>query len=367
MQISHPQGPWHLLNTQGSSETPDTRTRHVRRESNQSFRAACDLNVVGTRSGIRIPPPQTPPIQGLNVLSGYRCTCRIGCGILSPRRESLQSHLSKHGIHCKGAHGALYKEVTMQNFSTGRRPLYFIVNTSATREKVEEGSTAGKAKFGEGTDPGASEAVDAIAALSDGDDGARAQSREYADGGDSPRDPFEEGLEPSPEPSPCSSPANRPSPAELLGSSSKHQHSSALARSLPPGISDPELLSQPTLISSPISTGTLFAHTVFQTKQQDTGKIRICLASDIRAPHSDIITLNPSQVDVESYCGLLKSQWILDQEGRTKLVFHPAGGEQIPIFNRMMFHAAVTYQVDRKADMVTFSAAVRRDGWFRFW
>lgn len=180
--------------------------------------------------------------------------------------------------------------------------------------------------------------------------------------------PFEEGLEPtSPELSPCSSPTNRPSPAELLGSSSKPQHSSALARSLPPRISDPELLSQPTLISSPISTGTLFAHTVFQTKQQDTGKIRICLASDIRAPHSDTITLNPSQVDVERYCGLLKSEWILDQEGRTNLVFHPAGGEQIPIFNRMMFHAAVTYQVDRKADMVTFSEAVRRDGWFRFW
>lgn len=58
----------------------------------------------------------------------------------------------------------------MQSFSTGRRPLYFIVNTSATLEKVEEGSTAGKAKFGEETNPRASEAVDAIAALSDDDD-----------------------------------------------------------------------------------------------------------------------------------------------------------------------------------------------------
>lgn len=126
--------------------------------------------MVGTRSGIKIPPPEAPPIQRLDVLLGYRCTCRIDCGFLSPRRESLQNHLSKQGIHRKGAHGALYKEVAMQNFSTGRRPLYFIVNTSATREKVEEGSNAGKANFGEGTDPGASEAVDAIAALSDGDD-----------------------------------------------------------------------------------------------------------------------------------------------------------------------------------------------------
>lgn len=116
----------HLTQEHGMSEE----------KASQAFRAACDLNVVGTRSRIRIPPPQTPPIQGLNVLSGYRCTCRIGCGFLSPRRESLQSHLFKHGIHCKGAHGALYKEVAMQNFSTGRRPLYFIVNTSATREKV---------------------------------------------------------------------------------------------------------------------------------------------------------------------------------------------------------------------------------------
>ena len=173
----------------------------------------------------------------------------------------------------------LYKEVAMQNFSFSRRPLYFVANTSATREKVDEGSTAGKANFGEETDLWASEAVDAIAALSDGDDGTRAQSREYADGQDSPRDPFEEGLEPSPEPVPSSSPANRPSPAELLGSSSKPLPSSAVARSLPPGISDPEL-SQPTLISSPTPTGTHFAHTVFQTKQQDTRKMHICLASD---------------------------------------------------------------------------------------
>lgn len=126
-------------------------TKHLTQEhgmseekASQVFRAACELTVVGTRSGIKIPPPEAPPIQGLDVLLGYRCTCRIGCGVLSPRRESLQIHLSKHGIHRKRPHGALYKEVSMQNFFTGRRPLYFVVNTSATREKVEEGSTAGK-------------------------------------------------------------------------------------------------------------------------------------------------------------------------------------------------------------------------------
>lgn len=97
------------------------------------------------------------------LLLGYWCTCKIGYGFLSPRRESLQIH------------------------------------SSATREKVEEGSTAGKPDVGQRTDPGASEAVDAIAALIDDDNGARAQSRKYADGEDSPRDPFEGGLEPSPE------------------------------------------------------------------------------------------------------------------------------------------------------------------------
>lgn len=122
--------------------------------------------------------------------------------------------------------------------------------------------------------------------------------------------PLKGGLEPSPEQARYSSPANRTSPAELSGSSSKPQPSSALARSLPPVISDPELLSQPTLISSPISTGTLFAHTVFQTKRQDTGKTYICLASDIRN-HS---RSKPGR--------LRKLQWSLEKWGHSRSGWH---------------------------------------------
>lgn len=58
-----------------------------------------------------------------------------------------------------------------------------------------------------------------------------------------------------------------------------------------------------------------------------------------------------------NYCDLLRNEEILDQEGKVNLGFQPTGGERIPILNQMMFRTAVTYQVDRKVDIVTFSAA----------
>lgn len=342
----------HLLEAHSMSEE----------KSRQAFRAAWELHVAGTRSEIIFPPPEAPPIQGLKVQPGYMCTAETGCPFLSPQKDSLYSHLSRHGIHRKDeANGALYNNVSIQNLFPGKRPLYIIVN--GTPENLEGDSAAGKAGVGRGNDPGAGVGVaaDGIAGPSGVDNGACAKSRELADREDSPRAPLEEGLGPSPETTP-SSPANRPSPAEFSGPLSISKPSAPLI--LPAGISSP---SQPILISEPMPTSILFSHTVFRTKREDTGRIHICLASDIRAPRSNTINLNPSRISFESYCGLLKREGILDQEGQLDLVFHPAGGERIPILDQMMFCTAVTYQMDRKVDMVAFSAIVRREGWFRFW
>lgn len=130
--------------------------------------------------------------------------------------------------------------------------------------------------------------------------------------------------------------------------------SSALTRPLT--AVNPQLTSQPALVSGP--TLSLFSNTVFLTKRQDTGKIHICLASDIISPGSNVSVLDPSSVHFGSYCDLLRNEEILDQEGKMNLGFQPTGGERMPISNQMMFRAALTYQVDRKVDIVTFSAAV---------
>ena len=72
-----------------------------------------------------------------------------------------------------------------------------------------------------------------------------------------------------------------------------------------------------------MSTDILFSQTIFQAKRQDTGKIHICLASDICTPRSNVINLNPSRLGFESYCRFLKNKGILDLEGKLNLGFSP--------------------------------------------
>lgn len=111
------------------------------------FRAARKLDVASTRSGITIPPAEAPPIAGLHVELGFMCTAKAGCPFLSPHEKSLNTHSSKHGNH----HGrsACCQKVALQNLFPGMRPLYFVVNTSATPAgKIGEIVTACGAEFG---------------------------------------------------------------------------------------------------------------------------------------------------------------------------------------------------------------------------
>lgn len=94
------------------------------------------------------------------------------------------------------------------------------------------------------------------------------------------------------------------------------------------------------------------------TKRQDTGKTHICVAQDITSPVLQAAVFDPSCVHFGSYCNLLADEGIIDHEAGTELSLQSVGGERIPISNQMMLRAAVTYQVDKKFDMVTFSAAV---------
>lgn len=318
-------------------------------KSGLAFEAAWEFDVAPTRSGIILPPADAPPIPRLQVQLGFKCTVEECCPFLSPNKESLDNHFAKHGGRHK--HSSDYRKVAMQNLFPGRRPLYFVVNTSAT---PGESSTAwaaaevGNREDGliqDDSDTSSAQEYSSMTSKSknreDGliqEDIRASLSQEYADGQNSSSARPGRGLRPSLEPGPSTSPSL----------------SSAL--SLPLAAVNSQSTSQLALSSKP--TLLVPKNTIFLSKRQDTGKFHICLASDITSPDSQAAVLDPSCVHFESYCELLTSEKIIDQEKGIDLGFQPIGGERIPISNQMMFRAAVTYQLDRKLDMVTFSAAV---------
>lgn len=99
------------------------------------------------------------------------------------------------------------------------------------------------------------------------------------------------------------------------------------------------------------------------TKRQDTGKTHICLAQDITSPVLQAAVFDSSCVHFGSYCDLLADEGIIDQEAGTEWSYQSVGGERIPISNQIMLRAAVTYQMDKKFNMVTFSAAAALPTW----
>lgn len=323
-------------------------------KSSLALQAAWEFDVAPTRSGIILPSADAPPIPGLELKLGFKCTVKDCCPFLSPRKESLDNHFAKHGFRHK--HSSHYRKVAMQNLFPGKRPFYIVVNTSAT---PGESSTAlAAAEVGDREDDlnqdgiGASSAqeyADGLNSSVTSKDTAREDgpiqedirasfSKEFADGQNSSSARLGRGLRPSLEPAPSTSPSLS-SALTLPLAAVNSQSTSRLA-----------LASKPTLLVP--------KNTIFLSKRQDTGKFHICLAADITSPDSQAAVLDPSCVHFATYCDLLTDEEILDQEGEIDLGFQPTGGERIPISNQMMFRAAVTYQLDRKFDMVTFSAAV---------
>ena len=104
---------------------------------------------------------------------------------------------------------------------------------------------------------------------------------------------------------------------------------------------------------------TSFAHTVFCTESLDTGRLHVCLANDftsltIPSSSNTVINLTSDTVDYDRYCSLLRKEKMLDDD--QTLGFNDGNGRRVSIINQMMFRAAVTYQVCRKADMIRFTS-----------
>lgn len=141
-----------------------------------------------------------------------------------------------------------------------------------------------------------------------------------------------------------------------LSSSSVHEVRARLPAP-PTSPSFVPMQTHPTDVSTPVAS---FANTVFRTECLDTGKIHVCLGSDfasLTTPSSQNATVNLTSktVDFDLYCRLLREEKMLDDD--QTLGFNDADKKRISIKNQMMFRAAVTYQANRKADMISFTSS----------
>lgn len=155
-------------------------------------------------------------------------------------------------------------------------------------------------------------------------------------------------------------PIPAPSPAPM-------EAAPLLAQSTAPAPA-PVLAPVPALVPAPIITpmspqvpaptsqdsGPLFSNTVFLTERQNTEQTHICLAANIKSPDSDILTMRPTDVDFDNYCGLLREAEVLD-DGLV-LGFIDSRLKRIQVKNQAMFVAGIVYQVNMKVDMIRFSS-----------
>ncbi|KAB5523163.1 hypothetical protein GE09DRAFT_493093 [Coniochaeta sp. 2T2.1] len=74
---------------------------------------------------VQLPPPEYPPVDGLPVLSGYRCTA-AGCGVLCASSKRMRRHWSEiHGI--ADPPDSCARSATIQTFFRGTKLRYFEV------------------------------------------------------------------------------------------------------------------------------------------------------------------------------------------------------------------------------------------------
>lgn len=169
-----------------------------------------------------------------------------------------------------------------------------------------------------------------------------------------------------PAPIPAFLPAPSPAPVEASVTAPVIAPSTAhIIPSAPAPSPAPVLAPVPTPIITPVSpslvpapklrdSGPLFSNTVFLTERLNTEQTHICLAANIKTSDSDLLTMRPTDVDFDSYCGLLREAEVLD-DGLV-LGFLDSRVKRIQVKNQAMFVAGIVYQVNMKVDMIRFSS-----------
>lgn len=171
-----------------------------------------------------------------------------------------------------------------------------------------------------------------------------------------------------PQPIPAFLPAPSPAPVEASvtapGIVSSTARSSASAPAPTPApvpapvstpITTPDSPNAPSLRQAPSSpnSGPFFSNTVFLTERLNTDQTHICLAANIKSSNSDLLNMRPTDVDFDTYCGLLREAEVLDNG--LVLGFLDSRLKRIQVKNQAGFVAGIVYQASTKVDMIRFS------------
>ena len=341
-------------------------------------RAACELNVVKGKPNARLPASVVAPIPGLEIFAGYQCTYDDTCGWLT-RDKSIhfRQHLgAEHGLYGsdrEDSSGA-FKTVLMQNlFGNPKHPIYITVGPR--EPNLCEASMPNPA-----TDLIENSADQPRAAIEIGDEAVfdntatiishnpRTDTREASLPRESPH--------PQTEASPISqnvgcvwnlpptitlhklitmaqqsdqAPGRRPN-------QSPHQYINS-GPSTPPAKSSTASTEQASFLESTPACAQSFAQMVFRTKQKDTERIHLCLASDLVVVDPGISDPSPLDVDFEQFRTILLEDRILSSD--SELYFVHASDGKVQITSQVTFRAAIICQIAQKMEHITFISESR--------
>lgn len=399
--------------------------RHVEKDHNASRQlsrqvedAARKLEVAEFRSRIRVPPNNSPHINGLAVYEGFRCTMPA-CDFVTISEPYFRKHLQDHGLP-RSYKIEAKNEVQLQNMHNAKAPLYFIVHPKLppgpevrSRPPHEQDPTTspseqrGSGKDNQGGEGDSDQDQEGTADLEDNDD---------EEDEDEEQDEEEEEVEEEPAHLTRSSKSQRlgrttknaPSPtfirkqhlelsprsARRAPSRRRSHNTRPISPSPPParraasrprghnirpGPSPPprRARSRPPIRSAhpspspppsrpakrrmtesaflePLSYEPSFAEMMFRTERKDTGQVFLCVASDLMTPDSRKLDPSPMNVDFNRYRRFLEEEDIMDEGFR--LYFVDDTGKRVQVSNQVSFRAGVMCQVAQDVDRIMFSS-----------
>lgn len=343
-------------------------------------KAACELNVVKGKPNARPSASIIAPIPGLEIFAGYQCAYDDTCGWLT-RDKSIhfRQHLgAEHGLYGSDREysSGAFKNVLMQNlFGNPKHPIYITV--SPREPDLCEAPIQTPAKDGTRDENPADQP---LAAIEIGDEAVFDNTATII-----PRNPRTdirnaslpcESPPPQTEASPISQNVRRVrnslskiTPAKLTTMvqqpdqapgerpNQSPYHSINSSPSPAPEQSATDSMEESSLLEPKPACAPSFAQMVFRTKQKDTDRIHLCLASDLVVVDPGILDPSPLDVDFEEYRNILLKERIMNSD--FELFFVHSNDGKVQITSQVTFRAAIICQIAQKVEYITFISESR--------
>jgi hypothetical protein len=112
------------------------RHKIYREERQQLLSYVTNLNLLEPED-VSLPPPESPPIEGLPIITGYRCV-QDGCRSLCASLKRMRKHQSEiHGVRNLGDVAEVARPAELQTFFRGTKLRYFEVSTTTANSHGE--------------------------------------------------------------------------------------------------------------------------------------------------------------------------------------------------------------------------------------